>query len=466
MSPLGQRLRAEGRRMLRSRGVVLALVAYAASAALAIGLGHSRLADERAGFSRAEDSVREQLAHLGARYGTDADLGYMGYYLELPTAYRTDDVAALAAGARDTIPAGQRVRPLGLVPQLYEDTMNNPTARAAGGFDLAFVIAMLAPLVLLVLGHDASAREDDLGTAALVDAMPRSRAWIACERVLVAGAVVTAVVVLVSVAGWLAVGGGLDRHAGAWVAVSVAYLAFWTLVLLAIVLATRTAAAAALASAAAWLGLCVVVPAATSALAAGFSPAVDTGAILLAQRERMNDAWDEPKAAAMTPFRQRWPDLAGTEVPGDRFSWMWYYAMHDNADASVAALVAEREAALAARERWLERAALASPAAAAGDALAQIVGTDAGSRDAYLRSIESYHHTLERRLFPDIFAGAPLSSLDAASVPRHAFAAAPGLPRAHNWSGLGAASLVAGALVVFAWRRREGAQSTPGVDHT
>ena len=71
---------------------------------------------------------------------------------------------------------------------------------------------------------------------------------------------------------------------------------------------------------------------------------------------------------------------------------------------------------------------------------------DATQRDAYLRSIRAYHDELERALFPAIFSGAPLSALDAASVPRHAFAAPARWPRQHSWLGLAAANLVAVVL--------------------
>jgi ABC-2 type transport system permease protein len=59
-----------------------------------------------------------------------------------------------------------------------------------------------------------------------------------------------------------------------------------------------------------WLALAVVVPAVVKASVDAAIRVPSGAAIILAQREAVNDAWDLPKEATMIPFVERHPEWA------------------------------------------------------------------------------------------------------------------------------------------------------------
>ncbi|MGE3956171.1 MAG: hypothetical protein AB7H96_05580 [Vicinamibacterales bacterium] len=75
--------------------------------------------------------------------------------------------AAVAIGQRDVQAFNLKVRLHGLQGQLYDADLGNPLLASFGHFDLAFVLVVLVPLVVIGLGFNVRSSEDEGGISRL-----------------------------------------------------------------------------------------------------------------------------------------------------------------------------------------------------------------------------------------------------------------------------------------------------------
>jgi ABC-2 type transport system permease protein len=448
----------EARRLWTSRASLAALAGVLALGLCAIALGVARTERGEALLALREQQLSEQQAHLRAHHAPDADLALVLYYLSLPTVREPSPWAAVSTGLGDVYPASQPVRMLGLVPQLHELELDNPLRQLTGSFDLAFVLAFLLPLLIIGLGHDVFSGDEDLGTAPLLRAQPAPVSRLILLRLGLRAAVVAALGLVLLGAAVVWTGSALDGRVVEAALITLGSVALWTLVVLGVASLRRSSAFTAMALVGVWLGSAVLVPALLNlALSIGF-PVPGGVELTLTQRQEMNAGWDKPKHATMQPFFARRPEWASTRVPEDRFSWPWYYAMHEVGDASVEAALAAYREQLLRRNTWAERLALLLPPVNVQLLFNRLAGTDLGTQLAYRDSVIAYHEALKRHFYPHVFGGSRLAALDFAAIPRHHFRAPephllPGLP------GLGLALLALAALVPGACRRMDRAAS-------
>jgi ABC-2 type transport system permease protein len=213
-----------------------------------------------------------------------------------------------------------------------------------------------------------------------------------------------------------------------------------------------------------WLAGAVLLPALVNLALLVASPVRGGIELTLEQRLDMNSRWDEDKMTTMTPFFVRRPEWARTMVPGDRFSWPWYYAAHEMGDQSVAPAVAAYRASLAQRARWTAYAGWVLPPLGLELLFERLAGSDLTTALAYRDSVARYHEQLKQTFYPWIFRFQGLAAFRQEDLPRHRFASdelggsLPGLP------GLLAYLLVLSALAPLAARRIDGVmrRGTPG----
>lgn len=140
----------------------------------------------------------------------------------------------------------------------------NPEKLLAGHLDLAFVLAFLAPLLLIVLAFDVGGFERDNGMLALVRVQANRLApWILWRVAIHTAVVAGASLVLVVIGGFMtdalrAAPTDLALFAG----LVLLYLAGWGALVTAVVALGRSSAFNALALAVAWITLCLLGPAA------------------------------------------------------------------------------------------------------------------------------------------------------------------------------------------------------------
>ncbi|WP_437675697.1 DUF3526 domain-containing protein [Sorangium sp. So ce131] len=466
MSPFLVRARLELRQLLRARVplVVASLLLVAGVAAIVDGA--ARVAAEREVIAALEPALKEEESYLRKTHAPNDDLGLVLYYLAMPVAHEPNAWTALSTGLRDVHPYSRHLRFIGLVPQLYQTDIANPLKQLAGSFDYGFVLVFLVPLFIVGVSYDGRSRDDDLGTEPLVGSQPTRLSRLLALRLALRAALVSAVALALFAfaVAWLGI--PLDARAGAFALASLVYVALWFLLVFLVASLRRSSAWNAVALVGAWIAWCVLLPALVNLAILTAAPARGGVELTLAQRQEQNAGWDRPKRAVLDPFFARRPEWASTPVPEDHFSWPWYYAMHEMGDVHVAREVEAYHAALARREQWTARAALALPPLALQLLLDRMAGTDMATELAFRDSIAAYHEQLKQYFYPLVFNYKGLAAFDIDAVPRHRFEGAAQPVQLSALAGLLGVLALLGALLPLAVRRidraprREEATST------
>ena len=152
-----------------------------------------------------------------------------------------------------------------------------------------------------------------------------------------------------------------------------------------------------------WTATTLAVPPIGKALAERLNPVPDGGTMLLAARETVNDAWDLPKAATMTPFLERHPEWAADARVERPFEWKWYYAFQQMGDETAAQISGEFRGAIAERDRLAGRLAWLSPSVAVQRGLEALAETDVEATLRHDARIRAYHAELRRAWYPLLF---------------------------------------------------------------
>lgn len=423
-------------------GVVL-LVAVAALVS-----GVRRVETERAVLAGREPFLQEQAVSLTHKHAND--FGLLTYYLAMPTEHAPTDYTALATGLRDVHPFSQHLRLLGLVPQAYASELGSPLQQLTGSLDFAFVVTFLLPLLVIALGYDVASRDRALGTDLLLAAQPMHRSRVVALRLGVRALTVAITTVALAVLALLLARLPLDGRLLWLLSLSLAYVVFWTLVVWLVASLDRSSGWNAVALMGAWVGCCVLLPAAANT-ALMSAPTESVVALTLTQRELMNAGWDKPKSVTMAPFWERRPEWRATPIPEDQFSWPWYYAMHEVADIAVASEVASYRRTMDERERRTHWAAMLLPPLVVQRALSRMAATDLSAHLAYQESVADYHETLKSFFYPLLFGGKGTADFVPAQVPRHRFQLEPSRPELGELTALFA--LIAVLLAVGVRRR-------------
>ncbi|HWA28259.1 MAG TPA: DUF3526 domain-containing protein [Lacunisphaera sp.] len=399
----------EARHLQRSGPAWLVCGGLLAASLLATWAGGRNLARHRGEVAALAAQYATQMETITREFSPQGEAGYVAYYTFIPTHWPMSPLAALTTGVRDVVPSVIWVRMLGLEGQLYEADLGNPALQALGGLDLAFVFCALAPLALLVLGHDAFTRDRDLGRFTLVAAQAGGlgrllAARIGARALLVVGTVTLA---FAGACAWLHV--SPDGRAARWLLAVWAYLACWTSLAACIAVVARSVAGSLALALTTWVASVILVPALLNlALTAAF-PVPEGLALTVHQRQESHAAWDRPRAETMEKFFVHHPEWAGTPPVEGRFAWRWYYAMQEMGDQSVAAQSQAYRHNLRSRQAVMTRLAWLAPVAYAQLALSARAGTDLDAHLDYLDRVRAFHGELRRRFYPLFFAEASIT---------------------------------------------------------
>ncbi len=253
-------------------GIFTALVAYAA-----IG-GRQAVRAERQAIeaaARHETEARERLRaevdaiHRGAPARAAADprspLQVGRDLLPRVAALDPAPLAGIAVGQRDVLPQIYQVTTRALLAEAGQADAANPTRRASGPFDLAFVLVFLLPLVVLAASYDVLSSEREGGTLALVLSQPVSLTTFVMGKVAQRAMFLVAGTCMLTVAGTVAAGARLSEAGGPaglamLLGLQSGYVLFWLACAVAVNAWGRSSAANALSLVAVWLAFTVVVP--------------------------------------------------------------------------------------------------------------------------------------------------------------------------------------------------------------
>ncbi|MGF1545495.1 MAG: DUF3526 domain-containing protein [Parvularculaceae bacterium] len=382
---------------LRSRAAVGVAAAAFALSSFAVWAGLGEVAAQRAEIAallKADAADREEALAGQSDYGGAA---YYSFHL---TYDPPSDLAFAALGARDVFPWKHRIRMLALEGQIYETDGANPELAGIGRFDYAFVVAMIAPLLAILLLYDLRAGERAAGRHELLVATGGDRVWLVRTAVrcfvllsaIVVPFVIGAVIAATSASSALAV-----------VAMTAAHILFWAAIAFMLARASLSGPTTATTLAGLWLAVSFVIPSLSETAIAQAIPSPAGGEIVLQQREAVNDAWDLPKDATMDAFVARRPEFAATAAIDKPFEWKWYYAFQQVGDQSVEDLSRDYRAALRKRYDAAGVAALASPPALVMRTFTRLAETDALAALAYEARVRTFHRQLREFYYPLLF---------------------------------------------------------------
>ena len=392
-------MRGELRFLLRDRAALLWIGIGFILSATAVILGLLEIDNQRDELAAMQALDREERA---AVLSEQSDWGSAAYYTFHLTADPPSDFAFAAIGQRDTSPWKHRVRMLALEGQIYETDAGNPDLALVGRFDFAFVAALLAPLLVILLLFDLRSSEAAAGRLSLIEASARNPASLWRKRAAWrAGALTLALLLPLWVGGGVA-GTSLLVLAAASVAVAI-YMTFWTWLAGRIATEHRTGSVNLTLLLGVWLALCAVLPAALTTAIERAVPLPDTGEIMLTQREAVNDAWDLPKADTMEPFAERHPEWTTVATPEEGFDWGWYYAFQQVGDQTVEPLSLAYREGRARRDRFAGWSSVISPATALQRILERLADTDARASLDYEREVRAFHSELRAWHYPRFY---------------------------------------------------------------
>lgn len=440
----------ETRLLWRQAVATAVLLIVIGASVLAIANGAALLdanASGRAAAVAEADKAQTRLRATLVKPMPPADAVYLPMQVRLGVAAPMPPLIDASAGraAYDAVATGVSLR--ARADTLFKRTsLANPEMLARGGFDLGFVAIVIAPLLLIGLGHGVFTADRDSGAARLVLAQAGGPGRLLLARSLPRLGLVV-LPLLVALVWLVATGPALPGRGAAalgWAAVVLLYLAFWWSSILLVNTLRISAETAALALVSAWALVTLVLPAVIAAIAQiAYPPPSRFEQIASARAAEIaaTTAWDNDHKARIEG------DVAGALADARRS-----LAIGRTVEAAVAPVNARFDAQLAAQRRVVTTLSLLSPPLVAGDALVDSAGTGPDAALAFRQATAAYLATLKTRLAGFIEAGEPMTAAGYAALPR--FAAAPASrPPTLALLYLGVATLATG---IFAARRYAG----------
>ena len=385
--------------LIKDRTAFLWLAIAAIAAVFAVALGLQEVSNQRQSIADLIEADRIDRQTVQAAQVDWGDAAYYSFHL---TYDEPSDFAFAALGQRDVAPWKHRIRMLALEGQIYESDAGHPDFALIGRFDFAFVVSLLAPLLLIILLHDVRSSERAAGRYEWLAATAGSsnRLWFV-RSALRTGLLCIALLLPLWIAGL--VSGAAAPTLALASAFTIAHLIFWWGVSMLIDRLNWSSSVNLIAAFGVWLLLAVIAPA---AMKAGVDAAVslpDGGEIMLTQREAVNDAWDLPKEATMDPFFERYPEWANTQPIDQPFEWKWYFAFQQVGDQKTENLSSAYREGREARDDLAGLLAWLAPPALVERSFQNLAKTDVAAALEYEDSVRAYHAQLRAWYYPKLF---------------------------------------------------------------
>lgn len=330
----------------------------------------------------------------------------------------------IATGQSDLFPSYARVSMLSRETLLAAEELENPANLLAGRFDLAFVIAVLYPLLVIALAYNMLSGERESGTLRLLRAQPISLRAVLLGKAFARASVLTLAAIVLVLTG--AIGSGIAPTAPGAIGgllslllLVLAYGLFWFALALAVNSGSRSSATNALWLVGAWLLAVVLVPSLLAAAVSAWAPAPSRVELVQARRQALRDATARA-AQTLAAFMQDHPELTPR---GQRFdandAQLQNLAVQDDIVRTVRPLTDRFERQLERQQNAVNRWRYASPTLAVHASLVHVAGTDAGRFRAFERDADAYVLRLRDHFAAKIVARQPYRVEDLHALPSY-----------------------------------------------
>jgi ABC-2 type transport system permease protein len=390
----------------------------------------SRLSEIAAGAAEARTALEQGQRPLTPPAWGERHAAFVGKFrAKETTVMPAAPLGALASGASDM---SSGVFEVGIdASDLTQERaqLEHPISLAIGRFDLAFLLIVLLPLLVIVLSHAALAGERASRRADLLLAQPIDATKLLFGKALASVIVLTALLLVVfvivgSTAAWStptfsSEGGSLRLVV--WFAVSLAYALFWLGLSLMVGRSAPTPSSSAMILGGIYVACVIVVPATASLTAQAFFPPPSRVEHIVASRQATQEA-EKKKADALARFYHDHPELAeGKDGLDETENWVRETEAQARSIEETLAPVEQRFAAALDGQRRVSLVfAWLSPAIAFRAVVDDLAGVGPARRSLYLEAVADL---LERRrefFVPAMLARQPIDDLS--RVPRFEFA--------------------------------------------
>ena len=282
--------------------------------------------------SEGERQIRDSLVATLERYANSgeegdepvaAKPGSMGFsvtstYAGMPAA----PLAPLAIGVSDLLPYYYRLDAHGAYTLVQGGEIENPLNLRVGGFDVAFVMVFLLPIIVVALGYDIMSREKELGVLALIGAQGVRLSHFIAAKVIARGTVIGLMIVAanaVAIAVSLYLGAEWNLAAASlWTLIAVLYGLAWFALAVLINAFGLGSSTNGVILANIWLVFVIVVPAMVKLAATTLYPAPSRVALTTELREAASEA-DERAAEAREQYFFDHPEMVDGDVDQEIF---------------------------------------------------------------------------------------------------------------------------------------------------
>lgn len=408
----------EFRLMLKDKAVIVWTVFAFLLASFAALSGWIEIKEQRHTIERL--LALDEAERTETQKKTGNDWGSHAYYSFHLTYDPPSDFAFAAIGQRDTTPWKHRIRALALEGQIYETDVPNPDIALIGRFDFAFFIAFLVPLVLITLLHGLRANERAAGRYELLTATSGypNKLWI-IRTGLRSGLIFLGIAIPLIIGACIS-GTSPDVLILALLSMFV-YVLFWSALCYWIGSLNKTAPVLLAGLTGIWLVLCVILPTASRIAIEESNPLPSQAELIMSQREAVNDAWDLPLEATMTPFVERHPEWANHagEFEGKGFDWRWYYAFQQVGDQTVEPLSMAYRNGRSNRDNLASIISWVSPPALIQRYFENLAKTDQKQAIAYEKSVRDFHKELRTFYYPMLFSNQLTNEVNLPEYPNY-----------------------------------------------
>ncbi len=329
-------------------------------------------------------------------------------------------LAAVAIGQRDVLPQTIHLTTRSRFTHPDDADTASPARRAAGPFDLAFVLVFLLPLVVIATTFDLLSSEREGGTLALVLSQPVSITTFVAGKATLRGSLLATLAVVATTLGAVAAGARLSSVAALsafalCIALIVSYTLFWLALALAVNAWGRSSAANALALVGAWLALVVVVPGLGSVAVDTLYPSPSRVELVNLTREAAREASAQAS------------ELEGDhgKPTGEAATMRRAVAVQAELEQRVLPVLEGFEARRAEQQALVDRLRFASPALLMNEGLTEVAGSGVSRHQRFSAQVDAYHERLKRFFHERVDAGARLDAPDYAAMPRFAYVEQP-----------------------------------------
>jgi hypothetical protein len=408
----------ETRLLWRDVIAVIVLLVIVTAAALAVTNGRSLLDAQQAGRAIAATEAAKADTDIGEKLAkpiAPVDAIYLSFRVKMAMIAPLPPLVDATAGRAPYDPYATTANLGARADTLFKRTqLGNPELLARGSLDLGFVAIIVAPLLLIGLGHGIFVADRDSGTARLVLAQAGGPGRLLLARSIPRLALV-ALPLLLALA-WLLLTGsdvpGRSAAALSWSLVVILYLALWWAIILLVNSLRISAETAALALVSAWALVSLVLPAIITAIAQIAYPPPSRFEQIAAARAA--------EIAATTQWDNDHKQPPEGDVAGAIADLRRSIAISRTVEAAVAPINTRFDDRLEQQHAIASRLALFSPAQIAADALAASAGTDSTSALVFRRSTTAYLDAMKAPIAQLASEGAAITAPTYAALPRYA----------------------------------------------